>query len=803
MSILNRDTNRVEKLEGLNDLTSDNVNDFVTVDVQVVNSNYLSDIIQPLVLFDGNKSQTYGNIDTFIHFKSLLSEYEGTINTLTPESSYSTRNFTRNIGRNVSITYNVFNKLGYSPIITSFKLTKQASISGEILQPFQLKGSNDGVSFTDFTFLEEDHGGGTHYMYFDNNTAYKYYQIHIGPNDVRVNNSYGSAQSDNTSFLFKIFEIEFFNIRDPHTNIDYVGRTQQDNVSLNNALTNPDYNPLGMVGELSSPSAFEQIPTKLKLGWNIIAYPGTEEIDVRDFLKRLFPDLDYSKGTDKALAKIINIIKNNIGYFYWPEFNFDGLGNLEPGQGYQIRMKDDSNTFDFDPRKIYTADMASHEGITNVKDYTEKHNNVTTRLKKGWNSIGYNRLKITYDAIHEVMYKSFFPNGSTGHLLNSNRLPYDSTHAHDINPRKLGSTFMSRLGTTSRNPNINIPLIEEGQQFQITLGNSDLTFRPYNDTPVDSSTTTEKNFQIGSTTTETLNNFKDQINQTNIVSAYVNSDETLTLTSIDKGNNQNGIKFRTGSIDTFDRIATPATGSFINPTLNKNNKIRITSDYPSSNTTFEFKAVSQSSGTNYEDDPDNYRFVFDIKYDDEGQINQLGTYSNFRTKFNNTSLGQNYLTFEPSSSLDGNGDPVHHHNVSTKEKSFDVNYDIRVRKNYTRLTTLGGGKPPGNIILGQFSGGSNRWLGSDEDVANQVANKTLINIRMASFMNILKNNIGYFYWPDFNFDGLGTLEPGQGYQIRIKDGGDPRNELNFPIDNFSFVPGDVPDIRPLADGGPR
>jgi len=102
-------------------------------------------------------------------------------------------------------------------------------------------------------------------------------------------------------------------------------------------------------------------------------------MDTRDFLKLLFADLnlDYSNGTDKALGQIINLIKNNVGLFYWPDFGFNGLVNLIPGQGYQIRIKDDAQSNGFIPNKIYTANIASHEDITNVVDYTEKLNNVT------------------------------------------------------------------------------------------------------------------------------------------------------------------------------------------------------------------------------------------------------------------------------------------------------------------------------------------------------------------------------------------------------------------------------------------
>ena len=63
-------------------------------------------------------------------------------------------------------------------------------------------------------------------------------------------------------------------------------------------------------------------------------------------------------------------------------------------------------------------------------------------------------------------------------------------------------------------------------------------------------------------------------------------------------------------------------------------------------------------------------------------------------------------------------------------------------------------------------------------------------------MNIIKNNEGLFLWPDFNFNGLGNLEPGEGYQIRVKD-----SSLGF--DNCRFQEqGDI-DLRPLIDGGPR
>ncbi|GIR11704.1 MAG: hypothetical protein CM15mP23_02790 [Cryomorphaceae bacterium] len=34
------------------------------------------------------------------------------------------------------------------------------------------------------------------------------------------------------------------------------------------------------------------------------------------------------------------IAKNNLGSAYLPEFNFNGIGNLIPGQGYQIKLNE-------------------------------------------------------------------------------------------------------------------------------------------------------------------------------------------------------------------------------------------------------------------------------------------------------------------------------------------------------------------------------------------------------------------------------------------------------------------------------
>ena len=62
-------------------------------------------------------------------------------------------------------------------------------------------------------------------------------------------------------------------------------------------------------------------------GWNIIGYTSKEPQDV--------------VATLQGIEGIILIVKNNAAEVYWPEFGFNGIGNLIPGQGYQIKVSEE------------------------------------------------------------------------------------------------------------------------------------------------------------------------------------------------------------------------------------------------------------------------------------------------------------------------------------------------------------------------------------------------------------------------------------------------------------------------------
>ena len=78
------------------------------------------------------------------------------------------------------------------------------------------------------------------------------------------------------------------------------------------------------------------IEIDLHKGWNTVAYYLHHKSPVVAQFEAQF-------GSEAAVQDNINIVKNNEGLFYWPDFLFDGLGMLVPGQGYQVRVKDSSN----------------------------------------------------------------------------------------------------------------------------------------------------------------------------------------------------------------------------------------------------------------------------------------------------------------------------------------------------------------------------------------------------------------------------------------------------------------------------
>jgi len=69
-------------------------------------------------------------------------------------------------------------------------------------------------------------------------------------------------------------------------------------------------------------------------GWNIIGY-----------------SLNFETSATEAFSSVVNqleIVKNNAADVYWVEYDFNGIGNLIPGQGYQVRMHEAVDNFYFE-----------------------------------------------------------------------------------------------------------------------------------------------------------------------------------------------------------------------------------------------------------------------------------------------------------------------------------------------------------------------------------------------------------------------------------------------------------------------
>ena len=73
------------------------------------------------------------------------------------------------------------------------------------------------------------------------------------------------------------------------------------------------------------------ITIDLSAGWNMFGYGCPSSIDLAQGLS--------------SHADLIAIVKDNNGNVFMPEFGFNGIGNLTPGFGYQIKLSEAINSF--------------------------------------------------------------------------------------------------------------------------------------------------------------------------------------------------------------------------------------------------------------------------------------------------------------------------------------------------------------------------------------------------------------------------------------------------------------------------
>ena len=115
------------------------------------------------------------------------------------------------------------------------------------------------------------------------------------------------------------------------------------------------------------------ITVDLYQGWNIIGYT-----------------LPFAQNTAACFDEIsdkIYIAKGNWGFMYWPEFGFNGIGDLQPGQGYQVLMREEVDDFQF--TNINGLRIELNETVPEwVNDIPLIHPNDIKTLVKVLNTLG-------------------------------------------------------------------------------------------------------------------------------------------------------------------------------------------------------------------------------------------------------------------------------------------------------------------------------------------------------------------------------------------------------------------------------
>jgi len=84
------------------------------------------------------------------------------------------------------------------------------------------------------------------------------------------------------------------------------------------------YSTLAQAYKQCKPNVYGQITVSLQESWNTIGY---------NLVYETTPQYQFATILDDLI-----LVKDNRGEIYWPLYNFNGIGNLIPGQGYQLRM---------------------------------------------------------------------------------------------------------------------------------------------------------------------------------------------------------------------------------------------------------------------------------------------------------------------------------------------------------------------------------------------------------------------------------------------------------------------------------
>jgi len=112
----------------------------------------------------------------------------------------------------------------------------------------------------------------------------------------------------------------------------------------------------------------------LILGWNMIGYTFKEPQDI--------------VATLQEIQDVILIVKNNAAEVYWPEYGFNGIGNLIPGQGYQLKVSDEYIGFTYPNVNGERIELTPTVPLWAIEMEVEMHPNDIRTLVRVVNMLG-------------------------------------------------------------------------------------------------------------------------------------------------------------------------------------------------------------------------------------------------------------------------------------------------------------------------------------------------------------------------------------------------------------------------------
>jgi hypothetical protein len=187
--------------------------------------------------------------------------------------------------------------------------------------------------FDDYIEILKDNNGDQYWPEFNYNSIGDFtpgsgYQIKVNsPFSLVFGNT--DVENDETSNIFGCTDDNFINFNsnaniDDNSCSDSWDEAYSNVLDLQNILLNQLDSLNSQINLSNQNFQCDTINIQFQEGWNMFGYCSNQIIDISQVL-----------GEND---NYIDIMKDNNGDQYWPEFNYNSIGNFTPGSGYQIKV---------------------------------------------------------------------------------------------------------------------------------------------------------------------------------------------------------------------------------------------------------------------------------------------------------------------------------------------------------------------------------------------------------------------------------------------------------------------------------